>query len=140
MHQGRAGGHYYPVELIFLDVLFDHRLTWIRAHISVGSRDNYMGEAASIRGDSIDINYAAYVRAALANVNADSWLVIVAAVAAWCDHEEALSPSGGWNAILSCGCCCGKDAVPPDPGWAWGMKALSDHAVVMWSIGSLIGL
>jgi hypothetical protein len=116
VHQRRAGGHHDPVELVFLDVLLDHRLTRIRAHISVGSRDYYIGEAASIRCDTIDINCAANICAALANVNANSWLVIVAAVAAWCDHEEALSPSGGWNAILNCGCWCGKDAVPPDPG------------------------
>jgi hypothetical protein len=73
VHQRRARSHHYTIQALIADILLDKGLTWIRAHISVVARDLHITQLGGVGGDRFYIDYPGDVRAAMADVDADSW-------------------------------------------------------------------
>ena len=71
VHGRRAGRHDDAVHAELLDVFFDQVLAGIRAHVLVLARDHHVGLLGSPGGDLLDVDLAADVAAAVAEVDGD---------------------------------------------------------------------
>ena len=72
VQMGRAGGHHHTGQVLFLDVLLDHRLPERGAHELIVPRDGDIREVrAGPLGNLFDIHHPRDIAAAVAHVNAD---------------------------------------------------------------------
>ena len=95
VHARAAGGDDDTVERVLCDVLDDHLLTGVGAHVLVRFRHDDSGQRCCVCLQGIAVDDVGYVRAAVADVHADPWFVHFRL-----PHAACGSPAGS-SALLS---------------------------------------
>ena len=72
VQQRRATGHHHAIQLELLNVLLDHLLAGVRAHVLVVARNDHVGKIGGEVGHRLAVHHPGDVGAAMADVDSDA--------------------------------------------------------------------